>query len=278
MEQVWELLPLILAMAVTGAVAGVLAGLLGVGGGLVIVPVLEAALASHGVDPAVRMHIAVGTSLATIIPTSLSSSRAHYRKGGVDFGLVKLWGPFIIAGSALGTVLAAQLDSSLLSQVFGVVALLLAIKMMLPLDDLRLADDVPRGVWTPWLPAGIGGLSSMMGIGGGNLSVPSLTLCGRAIHTAVGTSALFGLFIALPGTIGYVINGWNDPRLPAASFGYVSILGFLLISPMTVLFAPLGAQLAHRLSRQHLNLVFGTFLLIVSARMLLRALGPGSGP
>lgn len=273
MAQLMDLLPLALTMLLTGAVGGLLAGLLGVGGGIVIVPVLDTALGIQGVDPAIRMHIAVATSLATIIPTSISSSRAHHSKGAVDFALIKFWGPFILVGALSGTMLAARLDSSILSIVFGVVTLLVALKMMLLRDDLHLASDVPRGIVGAVTPFAIGGLSSMMGIGGGTLSVPAMTLMNQAIHKAVGTAALFGLLISLPGALGYVVNGWGDPRLPPGSLGYVNLIGFALISPVTVMTAPIGARIAHRLSKRQLSLVFGCFLLIVSVRMLLRALG-----
>lgn len=267
-----EYLPMACAMLVTGAVGGVLAGLLGVGGGIVIVPVLDTALALLDVDPAIRMHVAVATSLATIVPTSLSSSRAHHRRGAVDIELVKFWGPFIFIGSIVGTLLASQVDSRVLSIVFGLVALLVAIKMLLPMEGVHVSTDVPRGVAGPVAPVCIGTLSSMMGIGGGTLSVPVLTLMNQAIHRAVGTAALFGLLISLPGAVGYAVTGWGDPRLPPGSLGFVNLFGLLLISPVTVFAAPLGAKIAHRLSRRQLSLAFGVFLLVVAVRMLYRAL------
>ena len=140
-----ELIPLVLTMVATGVVAGLLAGLLGVGGGIVIVPVLDTALGLRGVDPAIRMHIAVATSLATIVFTSISSARAHHAKGALDVGLAKLWGPFIFVGSMMGSIAASQVDSTVLMIIFGVVALLIAIQMVLPLDEYRPWKDVPRG-------------------------------------------------------------------------------------------------------------------------------------
>ena len=267
-----ELAPLALAMLLTGAVGGILAGLLGVGGGIVIVPVLDTALGIQGVDPAIRMHVAVATSLATIIPTSISSSRAHHAKGAVNFPLVKFWGPFIFCGALVGALLASRVESDVLALVFGVVALLVALKMILFKADLHFTQDIPRGAVGPVAPLCIGGLSSMMGIGGGTLSVPVMTLMNQPIHKAVGTAALFGLLISLPGALGFMLTGWGDPRLPPGSLGYINLVGFALISPATVLAAPLGAKLAHRLSKRQLSLAFGFFLLIVSVRMLLRAL------
>ncbi|KAA1194598.1 sulfite exporter TauE/SafE family protein [Pseudohalioglobus sediminis] len=267
------LLPLVFTMLATGLVAGVIAGLLGVGGGIVIVPVLDTALAVRGVDPAIRMHIAVGTSLATIIFTSISSARAHHARGAVDMDLARLWGPFIFVGSMMGSVVAAAVDSAVLAAIFGVVALLIAIQMLLPLEDYRPWKSVPRGPGGIIAPSLIGGLSSMMGIGGGTFSVAILTMMSQPIHRAVGTAAFFGLLIAIPGTLGFIVNGWGDPRLPVGNLGYVNLIGVALIAPMTVMMAPLGARLAHKLSKRHLSLAFGVFLGIVSVRMILRATG-----
>ncbi len=258
-------------MLLTGLVSGVLAGLLGIGGGIVIVPVLEAALATQGVDPAIRMHIAVATSLATIIPTSIASSRAHHQRNSIDLDLVKRWAIFVLLGAFLGTFIAAQVDSRVLAAVFAVVALLVAIKMMLPLEGVTLTDGVPRTAIASIIPFSIGTIATMMGIGGGALTVPVLTLCGEKIHRAVGTAALFGLAVSLPGTIGYIVTGQGDPRLPVASFGYVNLIGLFLIAPMTIFSAPLGAKIAHALTRRHLSLIFGSFLLLISVRMFFRA-------
>ncbi|NRA83445.1 MAG: sulfite exporter TauE/SafE family protein [Gammaproteobacteria bacterium] len=270
MQQILDLLPLMGMMLATGVVAGVLAGLLGVGGGIVIVPVLDTALGFYGVDSEIRMHVAVATSLACIVLTSISSTRAHHSKGSVDFSLAKRWGPFMLIGSLIGTVGASYIDSFTLSAIFGIVALVVALKMLLPLDNLTLSKDVPKGLAMPIPPMMIGSLSSMMGIGGGTLSVPILTLLNQPIHKAVGTAALFGLFISIPGTIGFIISGFNDVRTPVGSLGYVNLIGFALISPVTVLCAPIGAKIAYKLSKYQLSKVFGSFLLIVAIRMLYR--------
>ncbi len=267
-----SLLPLILTMLVTGAAAGVLAGLLGVGGGIIIVPALDFALGARGVDPAIRMHIAIATSLATIIFTSISSARAHHARGGVDVALVKFWGPFIFVGALLGSLIASQVKSDILALLFGVIALLIALKMVLPLDEYHPWASVPRGAAGAVTPTCIGLLSSMAGIGGGTFSVTALTLMSQPIHRAVGTSALFGLLIAIPATLGFIVSSWNEPGLPAGSLGYVNLIGLAALAPMTILLAPVGVALAHRLSKRQLNLAFGIFLLIVSVRMLWRAL------
>ena len=266
-----EIASLVAAMLLAGAIGGVLAGLLGVGGGIVVVPVLEAALAFVGVDPSVRMHIAVATSLATIIPTSMSSARAHYARDSIDFNIIRYWSPWIVVGAAGGIGIAANVGAEFLAAVFAVVALAVAIKMALPLDDKNLSNDIPRGVFGPAIPVGIGTVSTLMGIGGGTLSVTAMTLSNKPIHLAVGTASLFGLVIAVPATIGYIISGWDNTLLPAASLGYVNLLGFMVISPATVLFAPLGAKIAHALPRRQLSILFGIFLFIVALRMGVRA-------
>lgn len=267
-----EMAVLAAAMLATGAVSGVLAGLLGIGGGIVIVPVLDAVLAFLDVDAAIRMHIAVATSLATIIPTSIASSRAHHKRGALDLPLVRRWAIFVLLGALLGAWIAAQVHSDVLALVFAVMAFLIALNLLLPTEGRTLGDGVPRNLPVLVLPTAIGTISSMMGIGGGTLSVAALTLFSQPIHRAVGTASLFGLFISLPGTLGFIAAGWGDPRLPAGSLGFVNLLGFALISPMTVLFAPLGAALAHRLTQRQLATVFGLFLLAMSVRMGLQAL------
>ncbi|HEX5787493.1 MAG TPA: sulfite exporter TauE/SafE family protein [Woeseiaceae bacterium] len=260
------------AMLLTGCIAGVLAGLFGIGGGIVIVPVLEAVLGIVGVDPAIRMHVAVATSLATIVPTSVSSARAHHLRQSVDLEVVRHWAAFVLAGALAGSLVAAQLTSRVLALVFATLALLVALKMLLWPGTRNLTADVPRGPLVPAIPFAIGGASSMMGIGGGTFSVMTLTLFGMPIHRAVGTAALFGLAISLPGTVGYVVAGWDDPRLPALSLGFVNVLGFALIAPATWLTAPVGARIAHAFAPRTLGIAFGAFLVIAAARLFYRAL------
>ncbi len=268
MEQ-WLILGV--AMLATGSVAGVLAGLFGIGGGIVIVPVLEAALGFVGVDPAIRMHVAVGTSLATIIPTSVSSARAHHQRKSVDVDIVKRWGIFVLLGALLGAWIASQVHSRVLAMVFATLALLVAIKMVLMPESRNLTMEVPRGPAVAVIPTAIGCFSSMMGIGGGTFSVMTLTLFNEPIHRAVGTAALFGLVISLPATIGFMVAGWGDARVPPASLGYVSLIGFACIAPATVLAAPLGAKIAHAFSGRRLSMLFGAFLVIASIRLFYRA-------
>jgi len=268
-----DLMTLAAMMLLTGAVGGLLAGLLGVGGGIVIVPVLDLVLAAMGVEPAVRMHVAVATSLATIIPTAISSSRAHHAKGAVDMAQLKRWGVAIFLGAIAGVLIASRVTGDVLSAVFGVVALLVAIKMLLPLEGRHIAEAIPGGPGGQLLPFAIGGFSSMMGIGGGTLSVPTMTLFNFPIHRAVGTAALFGLLISVPATIAFIVTGWNVPGLPTGSLGYVNLIGLAVIAPVSYVAAPWGARLAHALPKRHLSILFGLFLAVVSARMLIRAFG-----
>lgn len=265
-------LTLAAAMLATGIAGGLLAGLLGVGGGIVIVPILDIALQILGIDGAVRLHVAVATSLATIVPTSVASFRAHQRRGALDTDLARAWSPGILVGAIVGAGLAASVSGPVLAIVFGTVALVVAAKMLLPFDDWRFGRDVPRGAAGVPVPLAIGTLSSMMGIGGGTLSVPLLTLFGKPIHLAVGTGAFFGLVISVPATLFYMVSGWSLAGLPPASLGYVNVVGFALIAPMTVLFAPVGARIAHALTRRQLSAAFGVFLALVALRMFSRTL------
>ena len=258
------------ALVGAGAAGGLLAGLLGVGGGIVIVPALDLALTLAGVDPAVSLHVAVATSMATIVPTSISSSRSHARRGAIDAEVIRRWSLPIVAGALAGSLLAAGVDARVLAGVFGVVALLAAIKMLLPLDGLVLRRGLPGGLAGAGIPASIGAVSAMMGIGGGTLTVPAMTLCGEPVHKAVGTAALLGLWISVPATIGYLVAADAGGSLPPWTVGYVSLPGFAVVAPVAGLVAPLGARLAHSLDRRWLSAAFGAFLLLVSLRMLYR--------
>jgi uncharacterized membrane protein YfcA len=267
-----EIITLCVAILLSGVIGGILAGMLGVGGGIVIVPMLDFALGVAGVDPSIRMQVAVATSLATIIPTSIASSRAHFKRNSVDVALARNWAPWIFAGALSGTWVASQVHSRVLSAVFAGVAFLVSLKLILPLDHKTLARRVPRGPASIPAPLVIGFISTLMGIGGGSLSVPTLTFFGEPIHRAVGTSALFGLLIAIPGTLGFMLTGHGNPLLPFGSIGFVNLVGLALVAPATILAAPFGARLAHAMNKRHLSLFFGVFLFIVSIRMLLQTL------
>jgi len=243
--------------------------LLGVGGGIVMVPVLELALPYAGFPREWCMHVAVATSLAAIVPTSISSSRAHHRRGGIDWDIVRGWAPGIILGGLVGSLLASRASDEVLTGVFGAVAALISLKMFLPLDHLRLAERVPKGLAGKLIATVIGGVSSMMGVGGGTLSVPAMTLTGGAIHQAVGTAAFFGLLLSVPGTVGYLLAS-PGVALPGATVGLVSLLVLTLVAPLSMLTAPAGARLAHSLDKRTLSKIFGGFLSLVALRMLFR--------
>jgi uncharacterized membrane protein YfcA len=264
-------LPSVALVAASGALGGLLAGLLGVGGGIVIVPVLDAALEFAGVPSGAALHVAVATSMATIVPTSVSSSRSHAKRGCVDFELMRRWSVPIVLGALAGSLAAARLDARVLAAVFGCVALAAALKMLLPLDHVVLRRSVPGGAGGAAIPAIIGAVSAMMGIGGGTLSVPTMTLCGEPVHKAVGTAALTGLWISVPATAGFLLAPAPDAAGMPLTFGYVSLLGFAIIAPVSWAVAPLGVRLAHSLDRRRLSVSFGVFLTLVAARMLYRA-------
>ena len=258
---------LILYLAL-GAFAGTLAGLLGVGGGLVIVPVLAGVFVGLNYHPEVLMHLAVGTSLATIVMTSLSSVRAHHRRGAVQWQSFAWMAPGIVLGAWLGVAVADTLRGDTLRQVFGIFELSVALYMwwdrpVCPHRTLpgRLGLSGAGGV--------IGAISAVVGIGGGTLTVPYLQWCNVAMRQAVATAAAVGLPIALAGMIGYVIAGWSNPLLPDGSTGYVYWPAFLGIVAASMLFAPLGAHWAHTLPAGRLKRLFALFLAILGLWMLL---------
>lgn len=265
-------IPTILAMASTGAFAGVLAGLLGVGGGIVIVPVLFFLFQGFGVSPESAMVIATATSLATIVPTSISSTRSHNRKGNVDFDLLKRWAGFILIGVLVGSWLVTRVDGKLLTVLFGVIATLAALNMLFRTGKSTLFEQLPGKAGQTAMGTSIGFFSSMVGIGGGTLTVPMLTLCNYPAHKAVGTAAAIGLIISLPGALTMLILGTTPADAPVGTYGFVNLIGFLCIVPPTVLFAPLGVALASKLDAAKLKKVFAVVLLITGLRMLIQTI------
>jgi uncharacterized membrane protein YfcA len=261
------LLGLATALLATGLVAGVLAGLLGVGGGIVIVPVLYHLFTLLGVDESVRMHAAVGTSLATIIPTSIMSSRAHKKRGSLDMALIKRLMPSVVVGVIIGSVASRFLSGASLTAVFATIALLVAVNMAFKRDGFAVADGLPGTAGTALLGSGIGGISTLMGIGGGTLSVPILNALRVPMHTAVGTGAMLGMVISFPGALAFILNGLDVPLRPPFSLGYVNLLGFALIVPATLATTGWGAKLAHSINAKRLRQVFAVFLALTAARM-----------
>lgn len=253
-------------LLLTGAFAGTLGGLFGIGGGIVIVPVLYLVFTQTGADPDLATKTAVGTSLATIIVTSLRSLRSHYKRGAVDFAVLKLWAPFIAVGAALGAALARVISGEALLALFAFGVVGIGVQRVRGRRPSARAVELPAVVQRG-LAVGTGFFSSLMGIGGGVIGVLLLTLAGRPMHQAVGTASGFGIAIALPGAIGFAIAGLGVESLSGA-FGYVHLLGFLFISAGTLVFAPLGASLAHRLSPERLSSVFGVYLLITGGFLL----------
>ncbi|HCQ59027.1 MAG: sulfite exporter TauE/SafE family protein [Sulfitobacter sp.] len=264
-----QLLPL-LAIAVTaGIFGGILAGLLGVGGGIVIVPALYLALSTAGMDPAITMQVAVGTSLATIVFTSLSSGYGHFKRGAIDMDLLKLWAPSLLVGVVIGALLGGYVSGLILVGVFATVAALVALDMIFR----KTKDDpTPRGFAKPiWAVLGVvtGGLSAMMGIGGGTIGVPLLNFLGYDIRRAVGTSAAIGFIIGLPGAVVYALTGLGAEGLPPFSLGYVNLAAAAIIIPLTSSFAHVGVKLAHSIPRRALRFAFGIFLMVTSLRMFI---------
>lgn len=248
-----------------------LAGLLGVGGGIVIVPVLFLLFNALNISDQVAMHVAVASSLATIIGTSISSARAHHSRGAVDPDLLKVWAPFIFLGAGFGGYISQYIKGAYLTALFGAIALFVALNMANP-KKYVIAENLPENPIRNGLIGGfIGTLSALLGIGGGTFSVPALTLCSVPIHRAVGTAAAFGFIIAVPATIGFIYAGWGIDGRPPYSLGYVSLPAASIIFSATILTAPLGARLAHAINPRMLKLAFAIFLAITSIRMLIAA-------
>ncbi|BAN36654.1 hypothetical protein SCD_n02855 [Sulfuricella denitrificans skB26] len=253
---------------VTGIFAGFLAGLLGVGGGLVIVPVLVFIFTAQHFPVEQVMHVALGTSLASIMFTSVSSLRAHHAHGAVNWAVVRGITPGIIAGTLAGTVVAAQLSTTFLKVFFVVFLYYVATQMVLNIKP-KSSRELPGMVGMFGAGGVIGGVSSLVGIGGGTLSVPFMTWCNIRLHQAIGTSAAIGLPIAAAGAVGYIANGWRVEALPSYSLGFVYLPALAGLVVASVLTAPFGARLAHRLPVARLKKIFALLLYVLGTRMLL---------
>jgi uncharacterized membrane protein YfcA len=264
-----EIVELALALLAAGVVTGVLAGLFGVGGGAVIVPVLAELFDHIGVRDDVEMQLAVGTSLAIIIPTSIRSFRSHQARGSVDEVALKAWIVPVMVGAVLGAGVAGYVTSDTLKWVFAIFAAAMSANLIFGREDWRLAEELPgRAVIGLWGFV-IAVLSALIGIGGGTLGTLFLTLYGRPIHKAIGTSAGLGALISIPAALAYVAAGWpHTAALPPLSLGFVSLIGVALMAPVSVLCAPIGVRIAHGLSKRKLTVAFGIFLALVSARFV----------
>jgi len=263
-----SMLPILLGYLALGAAAGTMAGLFGVGGGLIIVPALVVAFGLQGVAPEVIMHLAVGTSLATIVVTGASSAWAHHQKGSIHREWFLALLPGLLLGAIGGVFVAGALSGGVLGTLFGLFVIAVAVRMVL--DRGPVPGSVAPGRAGMALAGGvIGGVSALFGIGGGTLCVPWLTRCGAQMTRAVGTSAACGIPIALFGAATFAVVGWGNPQLPAGATGFVMWPAFLGIVLASVPFARLGARLAHRLPARVLKLAFAALLTLVGLRFLL---------
>ncbi len=264
-----ELALLAVAILVAGAMAGFFAGLLGIGGAALIVPVLYEVFRLLNVPEEVRFHLCVGTSLAFIVPTSIRSFLVHREKGAVRMDVLRLWAVPVVIGVIVGALIAYVASSAIFKSIYIVFTLAMAARLLFGRENWRIAGHLPSRPVTIGSGFVIGLISALMGVGGGGFSAMFLTLYGQTIHIAVATSSGVGIFISIPGTIGYMLAGWQHQALmPPLSVGYVSFLGLLLFAPVSVLAAPYGARLAHKWSRRRLETAFGLFLLAVAIRFL----------
>jgi uncharacterized protein len=264
-----EILWLACAVVVGGVITGLLAGLFGIGGGAVIVPVLYEVFGALGVADEVRMQLCVGTSIAIILPTTVRSYLTHREKGLVVPRVIRLWAVPAVIGVTCGAAIAAFAPPAVFKLAFIVIAGSIAIKFLFAGDRWNLGTELPGTLPMTIYGFVIGLAGSLMGVSGGSLSNIVLTLYGKSIHQAVATSAGLGVPITIVGTLGYILAGLpHQNLLPPLSLGFVSLIGLAVMAPLSSLTAPYGARLAHRLSRRTLEIAFSFFLLLVSARFL----------
>lgn len=264
------LAPFVGMILVIGAFAGILAGLLGVGGGIVLVPAFFYAFAGLGYDSPELMRVCLATSLATIVVTSLRSVSSHHKKGAVDWAILRAWVPGIVVGAVIGVLVVAQLRSATLQGIFGGLGFAIGLYMLFGRPDWRLAQAMPGPGIREGFAAITGFLSVLMGIGGGSIAVPIMTLHNVPIHRAVATAAGFGAVIAAPSVIGFFFV--EVAHAPPFTLGAVNLPAFGLVIMMTLITAPIGARIAHGLDPKPLKRIFGVFLLLVAGNMLRKSL------
>src|SRR5689334_24030393 len=275
-----ELVELGLLLIATGALSGFLAGLFGIGGGAVLVPVFYECFRLAGVPLEVRMPLCIGTSLAVIIPTSIRSFRAHYLRGAVDMEILRSWWITILIGVVVGSVTARYAPERLFKYVFVAVAWSATLRPWFAREGWKLGDEMPKGVLMKTFGFFVGLLSTLMGVGGGLVANLLMTSYGRPIHQAVATSSALAVLISIPGALGYVYAGWPVvARFPAVAalqmpltFGYVSLVGALVVMPTSLLTARLGVRAAHAMSKRMLEIAFGCYLFIVGSRFVISLL------
>ncbi|AHD09235.1 sulfite exporter TauE/SafE family protein [Phaeobacter gallaeciensis] len=260
-------------LIVTGAVAGVLAGLLGVGGGIVLVPAFFYVFQTLGYGGDQLMQMCLATSLATIIVTSLRSVMSHNKKGAVDWEILRGWGPGIAIGAIIGVTVASSLRSTTLQALFGVLALVIGLYMAFGRADWRLGQEMPKGARRMVLSPMVGFLSVLMGIGGGSFGVPLMSLHATPIHRAVATAAGFGVIIAVPSVIGFLFLPVEASVRPPLTVGAVNLVAFVVVIAMTLITAPWGVKQAHAMDPKPLKRVFAVFLILVALNMLRKSLG-----
>lgn len=262
-----EIVLLVLSIAGAGILVGILAGLFGIGGGAVIVPVLYEVFRALGVPEDVRMQACIGTSLAIIVPTTVRSYLAHKKKGAVIPEVVRIWALPAIIGVAIGSVVAHYAPSQLFKIVFVVFATLMALRMLFGTDRWKLGSELPGRAWLNFYGFLTGLVSSLVGVSGGTISNAVLTFYGRSMQQAVATSAGVGVPITIAGTIGYMLAGWPYmAQTPPLSIGFVSLIGFALMAPVSSYTASYSVRLAHWLPRRKLEIAFAIFLCLVALR------------
>jgi uncharacterized membrane protein YfcA len=268
MPETTLLIQMAVILLVTGAFAGVLAGLLGVGGGIILVPVFFYVFQRLGYGGDALMQICLATSLATILVTSLRSVLAHHKRGAVEWSVLRSWAPGIVIGALAGMLTVSLLRTNTLQVIFGLLALLVGLYMALGRDSWRLGPAMPTGLARAALSPLVGFLSVLMGIGGGAFGVSLMSLFGMTVHRAVATAAGFGVLIAVPAVAGFMIAPIDPAQQPPFSIGAVNLAAFALVIAMTLLTAPLGARMAHAMNPKPLKRVFAVFLMLVALNML----------
>jgi uncharacterized membrane protein YfcA len=262
------LIQMAVLLLVIGAFAGVLAGLLGVGGGIVLVPAFFYAFQTLGYGSEQLMQMCLATSLATIIVTSIRSVLSHNKKGAVDWEILRGWAPGIVIGAVVGMLVVSSLRSATLQGIFGVLALVIGLYMGFGRSEWRLGQAMPKGLTRAALSPSVGFLSVLMGIGGGSFGVPLMSLYNTPIHRAVATAAGFGVLIAVPSVIGFLFVTLDPATRPPYTIGAVNLVAFVLVIAMTLITAPIGAKLAHAMDPKPLKRVFAVFLVLVALNML----------
>ena len=266
------LLPFV-AMLGAGLFAGFAAGIFGIGGGFVVVPALFVVLPLLGGTHEAIAHVAIGTSAATIIVTSIRSLLAHAKRGAVEFEVLKAWAPWIILGDGGGVLLAGHVDGRVLTMIFASGVFLMSLNFLLPrLGNKVISEDMPSGIARVGIAGGLGTFSALLGIGGGTIAIMVMTLCGRSIHRAIATASGVGTLIAIPSAVGFALIGLREEGLPWGSLGYVNLPATLAIASMSILTAPLGVAAAHSLPAGRLKRIFGIYLVIIAFVMFRNAI------